>query len=836
MQKNILNNKRHFSVRWLILSLALLSLGGVMSYSLARQHSLIDALERVRLANLTKVLDANIGHQLGATNRALVGIRDEMPYLKTKEDGKSRTNRRLRAMSDAMPGVRTINVINAAGIVVASNRDDLIGRNFAERDYFKASRQDPDPAMLYVSPPFKTALGVFGLNLLRVVTGPKGEFAGIVAATLDPDYFNILLESVLYAPDMRVSVNHSDGKVFLIAPNRKDVEGMDLAKPGTFHSRHVESKQIASLFTGTVYATGDERMITIRTIKSDKFVADKPLMVAISRDMPAIFAAWRNEVFAQGGLFGVLAFVAVFGLYIYQRREQKFARTETGFVAKLQESEEKFSKAFQTSPYAITITRPEDGTFVEVNDAFTSMTGFTREEGIASSSIGLKMWVNEEDRQRVVAALRAGQAVVGKEHLFRTKSGKVITGLFSAQVIHLSQGNCILSSINDITERRLAEDALRESEKEFRLLAESMPQIVWITRPDGWNIYFNQQWMDYTGLTLEESYGHGWNKPFHPDDQQRAWEAWQNATKHGTVYSLDCRLRRADGVYTWWLIRGVPMKDAQGNILKWFGTCTDIDDIMRAEKEIKRLNAELEQRVRDRTALLEAANKELESFSYSVSHDLRAPLRHIDGYVDLLVSRCRDGLGDKGLHYVDTIADSARQMGVLIDNLLQFSRTGRVEMRREALEMNKPLQEALSLLNDSTQGRKIEWVIDELPSARGDYALLRQVWTNLLDNAVKYTRTKEIAKIEVGARKEEEQTLFYIKDNGVGFDMRHAGKLFGVFQRLHSLEEFEGTGIGLANVKRIITRHGGQIWAEAALNQGATFYFTLPKSKGEQHA
>jgi signal transduction histidine kinase len=246
------------------------------------------------------------------------------------------------------------------------------------------------------------------------------------------------------------------------------------------------------------------------------------------------------------------------------------------------------------------------------------------------------------------------------------------------------------------------------------------------------------------------------------------------------------------------------------------------------EMEIHRLNAELEQRVTDRTAQLESANKELEAFCYSVSHDLRAPLRHIDGYVELLVSRCSDGLTDKGLHYINTIADSARQMGVLIDDLLQFSRTGRQEMRRESLNMNQALQEALSPLKESNLARCIEWVIADLPSVRGDYALLRQVWSNLLGNAAKYTRPREIARIEVSARKGNGEIIFAVKDNGVGFDMQYISNLFGVFQRLHSLEEFEGTGIGLATVQRIISRHGGRIWAEAELNQGATFYFTLP--------
>lgn len=249
----------------------------------------------------------------------------------------------------------------------------------------------------------------------------------------------------------------------------------------------------------------------------------------------------------------------------------------------------------------------------------------------------------------------------------------------------------------------------------------------------------------------------------------------------------------------------------------------------KAEKEILKLNSELENRVIERTAQLEVANKEMEAFSYSVSHDLRAPLRHINGYVELLVKRNGDQLNEKGQHYLNSISEASTQMGNLIDNLLQFSRTGRMEMKMTMVDMNKQVQDALSILEQDISGRNIEWKITTLPIVSADHALIRQVWVNLIGNAIKYTNQRDTAIIEIGENKENNEHIFYIKDNGAGFNMEYAHKLFGVFQRLHSNEEFEGTGIGLANVRQIIKKHNGRTWAEGEINKGATFYFSLPK-------
>jgi PAS domain S-box-containing protein len=368
----------------------------------------------------------------------------------------------------------------------------------------------------------------------------------------------------------------------------------------------------------------------------------------------------------------------------------------------------------------------------------------------------------------------------------------------------------------DITERKRAED---ERDRFFTLSLD----LLCIASADGYFKRVSPAVQEILGWTPEEFLARPYLDFIHPDDHAATLQEVEKQVKAGQrVLQFENRYRHKDG--SWRVLSWCSMP--HGELM--YAIARDMTEKNAAATQIAELSAEQQRRA----AQLEAVNKELEAFSYSVSHDLRAPLRHIDGFVDLLRKQSGDKLDERSRRYLQVITDAAHQMGNLIDDLLVFSRMGRAELRQQTVDLAALVHEAVATLQSETNGRHITWKIAPLPQVQADAAMLRQVWVNLIANAVKYSRPRDPAVIEIGCAAETPvEYEFFVRDNGVGFDMEYVDKLFGVFQRLHRAEEFEGTGIGLANVRRIVLRHGGRTWAEGKVDAGATFYFTLPKSR-----
>jgi PAS domain S-box-containing protein len=471
-----------------------------------------------------------------------------------------------------------------------------------------------------------------------------------------------------------------------------------------------------------------------------------------------------------------------------------------------------------------------EGNILDANDAFVQMLGYTREE-LLRGDLNWRAMSPPEYRQldeRKIEELKTIGICTPFEKEYIHKDGSRIPVVIGVALVEGSKLNTVAFAL-DLTEQKQAELALRESEERFRHMADTAPVLIWMSGTDKLCNYFNRNWLDFTGRTMEQELGKGWIEGVHPDDFQYCLDTYVKAFDARQEFRMEYRLRRFDGEYRWVFDIGIPRFTPDGGFLGYIGSCIDISDRKQAEAAIHKLNASLEQRVKERTAQLEAANKELESFSYSVSHDLRAPLRHISGFVELLQKHAAATLDATSLRYLNIITQTTKNAGKLVDDLLSFSRMGRTEMHYTTVNMTELVKEVKRDIEQETSGRTIDWYIQELPQVQGDPFLLRLVLHNLMENALKYTSKRDRAEIEIGCTEHEQEFAFFVRDNGVGFDMRYVHKLFGVFQRLHSTQDFDGTGIGLANVRRIIQRHGGQTWAEGVVEQGATFYFSLPK-------
>jgi PAS domain S-box-containing protein len=493
-------------------------------------------------------------------------------------------------------------------------------------------------------------------------------------------------------------------------------------------------------------------------------------------------------------------------------------------------SEQMFSDIFNLSPDMIGIIRMVDSVILMLNPMFVKVTGYLLDEFIGKTPNDLNLWINDHEKQQMFEAIVKTGEVNNMEASMRIKDGSVLICLVSGKKLVFNNEEALIFVVHDITERKETEKLIAYERNMLRTLIDTIPDLVYVKDANCRNIVTNRAASDLLGVSIENMLGKTDTDIHKLDVADQFLTDEQQLMQNGIpVINKEERIFDKDGNEVIVQTTKLPLRDANGIIQGLVGTGHIITEQKRAENEIRKLNEELEKKVEERTLKLQELNKELESFAYSVSHDLRAPLRHVDGFVRLMYSNIASP-SENIKSYFEKITNASKRMSGMIDELLTFSRLGRKELALSPVDLNLLINEIIEQIKPDITSRNVTWKINPLTVVPGDRNLLRIAFDNLISNAIKYTSKKEMAIIEIGVASDvSENATVYIKDNGAGFDMAYAEKLFGVFQRLHSPEEFEGIGIGLANVKQIIVKHKGVVYAEGKLNEGATFYIQLPK-------
>jgi PAS domain S-box-containing protein len=486
---------------------------------------------------------------------------------------------------------------------------------------------------------------------------------------------------------------------------------------------------------------------------------------------------------------------------------------------------------------AIFVHDIDTGAILDVNAGMCVLYGYSREEAreltVQELSMGTPPYSQGEARARMRAAAD-GEPQLFEWHA-RKKNGELFWVEMNMRRATLDGRDRVVVVTRDITERKKNSEALRASEAFLDSIIEHSPYSTWVSDEKGTLIRMNQVLRDTLHVVDADLVG-SYNVFSDPlVEQQGLMPMIRRVFDKGEtvkfIMEYSSTIFQEKGKKEPDLILDItvsPVLDEQGRIVHAVFQHFDVTKMVRATEMIRHLNEELEERVVARTAELEGALKELESFSYTISHDLRAPLRAIDGFAHILAESQGERLDAEGTRLCALIRRNTRRMGELIDDLLAFSRLGRADVRLAAVDMTALARAAMDECAPPPRSGRLDIRLEPLPSATGDPILLRQAWVNLIANAVKFSSKRDSALIEISGRVGDGEAVYQVRDNGTGFDMQFAGKLFGVFQRLHDDQDFEGTGVGLAIIKRVIERHGGRVWAEGKIDEGATFSFALP--------
>ena len=778
------------------------------------------------LANLSHALAENLARTMETIDLSLAAGLGQLRDAQALPGASELSQRALRAHADALPAVSAIALFGPDGVRRASSMagDSELPFSLPLSEIIAVQQTGAAQALSVVTRRMGSE-GAWKIIVSRPTGGAETEIRGVIAAAIDARRLAEPYRAIDLGATGSVALYSSKGLLLAAHPWPDDMigrtyAGAALQARAREHAATVHER--VSFFTDQV------------ALAADMPIRGYPLTLSLSVDRDAVLAPWRREALIVGSAAALIAALALaLGALV-----ERYIRRREESVVRLSENQAELSEAQRIAQLGRFSVDGATGT-IQWSAQAAQLLGAPHV--LSSTLASLAEHVLAEDRERLRSAwqrLLAGESGSEIEFRIAAQPGHVRWLRARAELQPERAGKSVRArgTLIDITERKGVETAQLLSDERLRRVTANIPGIVfeYRLRPDNSATFefVSDQALD----VLEESPETLMREPrlmfemVEPGYRRRLLRSMRASRERLTLWTVELPIRTKSGRVKWMRGQSVPKPLDDGSVT-WDGVMIDVSAQKQAEQAIQMLNERLERRVAERTAELSAAYKELESFSYSVSHDLRAPLRAIDGFSRLLLEDHARGLDADAMRLLERVSAAAQRMGQLIDDLLSLSRVTRSEPKRVRADMSAIAHAIVAELEHDAAQRVVDVRIEPDMICFADPNLLRIALYNLLGNAWKFSSKRDRALIEVGTLRNGGKTVYYVRDNGAGFDMKHAGKLFGAFQRVHSSREFDGTGIGLATVSRIIDRHGGAVWAQAEVDRGATFYFTLSGSE-----